>query len=99
MMTVVVVDSEIYGTALGIAREVSADSMIVEMSYTPPIGTDVTIYFRHAEEAEIVGEIVVRAEVVGHFLSDSPTSCTRSIRMRFVEFVDTTRNHETILIH
>jgi hypothetical protein len=51
---VVVIGSELYGDTFAIARNVSAGGILVEMSYAPPLGTVVTVHFRHARDLDDV---------------------------------------------
>ncbi|MDQ3336109.1 MAG: hypothetical protein M4D80_13150 [Myxococcota bacterium] len=89
----VVIGSELYGDSFGIARNVSAGGILVEMSYAPPLGTIVTVHFQHARGEDLLDEIVVRAEVKHHhYLNFSgardEAASTRAIGLRFLEFVD-----------
>lgn len=89
----VVIGSELYGDSFGIARNVSAGGILVEMTYAPPLGTIVTVHFQHARGEDLLDEIVVRAEVKHHhYLNFSggrdEAASTRAIGLRFLEFVD-----------
>jgi hypothetical protein len=85
----VVVGSEIYGDSAGVARNISAGGMLVEMFEPLPLGTQVTVHFRIPDSH---ADIVARAEVKHHYCfnygsQDGPASA-RGIGLRFVEFVD-----------
>lgn len=88
----VVIGSELYGDSFGIARNVSAGGILVEMNYAPPLGTIVTVHFQHARADDLLDEIVVRAEVKHHhylnFTGAGEAASTRAIGLRFLEFVD-----------
>ena len=89
----VVIGSELYGDSFGIARNVSAGGILVEMSYAPPLGTMVTVHFQNARGEDLLDEIVVRAEVKHHHYlnftgSRDEAASTRAIGLRFLEFVD-----------
>lgn len=89
---VVVVDSELYGETRGVARDISAGGILVEMSYAPPLGTVVTVHFQHVYNDGFVDEIVARAEVRHHhylnFADGSELATSRAIGLRFLEFID-----------
>jgi hypothetical protein len=87
----VVVGSEIYGDSPGIARNISAGGMMIEMAEPLPIGSVVTVHFAIPNGA---GEIAARAEVKHHYcfnfaIDDVPAS-TRGIGLRFIEFLEDT---------
>ena len=46
-MTVVVVDNELYGAVSAIAIKVSSDALLLDMCYSPPIGTIFAVHFVH----------------------------------------------------
>ncbi len=101
---VVVIGSELYGDTHGIARNVSAGGILVEMSYAPPLGTIVTVHFQNARGDELVDEIVVRAEVKHHhylnFQDGRPEAASaRAVGMRFLEFVDAGERIATDRLH
>ena len=89
---VVVIGSELYGDSVGIARNVSAGGILVEMSYAPPLGTVVTVHFQYTREDEQRDELVARAEVKHHhylnFTGGDEAASTRAIGLRFLEFLD-----------
>jgi hypothetical protein len=89
---VVVIGSEVYGDTFAIARNVSAGGILVEMSYAPPLGTVVTVHFRHTRDLDDVDELVARAEVKHHhylnFGGGDEAGAARAIGLRFVEFLD-----------
>jgi hypothetical protein len=88
----VVIGSELYGDSVGIARNVSAGGILVEMSYAPPLGTVVTVHFQYAREDGQLDELIARAEVKHHhylnFTGGDEAASTRAIGLRFLEFVD-----------
>jgi PilZ domain len=88
----VVIGSELYGDAIAVARNISAGGLLVEMSYAPPLGTVVTVHFQYSREADVVDEIVARAEVKHHhylnFNGSDEAASTRAIGLRFLEFLD-----------
>jgi hypothetical protein len=88
----VVIGSELYGDSFGIARNVSAGGILVEMSYAPPLGTVVTVHFQHAHADGRVDELVARAEVKHHhylnFTGSGEAASTRAIGLRFLEFIE-----------
>jgi hypothetical protein len=85
----VVVGSEIYGDSSGIARNLSAGGMLVEMVEPIPLGAIVTVHF-HMPDSH--GDVAVRAEVKHQFCfnysRDSEPARTRGIGLKFVEFVE-----------
>jgi PilZ domain-containing protein len=87
----VVIESELYGDTVAVARNVSAGGILVEMSYAPPLGTQVTVHFQYARDDDQLDEIMVRAEVKHHhylnFAGGNDASSARAIGLRFVEFV------------
>lgn len=88
----VMVGSELYGDSHAIARNISAGGVLVEMCYAPPLGTVMTVHFRHQREDGRVDEIVARAEVKHHhylnFTGGNESDSARAVGMRFLEFVD-----------
>jgi hypothetical protein len=87
----VVIESELYGDTVAIARNVSAGGILVEMSYAPPLGTQVTVHFQHARDDDQLDEIMVRAEVKHHhylnFAGGEDAASARAIGLRFIEFL------------
>lgn len=87
----VVIESEIYGDTFGIARNVSAGGILVEMPYAPPLGTVVTVHFQCARDDDQLDEITVRAEVKHHhylnFAGGDDAASMRAIGLRFMEFL------------
>ena len=87
----VVIESELYGDSVAVARNVSAGGILVEMTYAPPLGTVVTVHFQHAHGDDL-DEMVVRAEVKHHhylnFSGSGEAAATRAIGLRFIDFVD-----------
>jgi hypothetical protein len=85
----VVVGSEIYGDSRGVARNISAGGMFVELVDPPPLGSVVTVHFRIPGSGE---DIVARAEVKHHYClnvaSQSGPTAARGVGLRFVEYVD-----------
>jgi hypothetical protein len=85
----VIVGSEIYGDSRGIARNISAGGMFVELIDPPPMGSIVTVHFRIPGAGE---DIVVRAEVKHHYCLNVATSAgptaARGVGLRFVEYVE-----------
>jgi hypothetical protein len=84
----VVVGSETYGDSLGVARNISAGGMMIEMVDPLPLGSVVTVHFAVPDGS---GEIAARGEVKHHYcfnftLDDAPAS-TRGIGLRFIEFL------------
>jgi hypothetical protein len=45
------------------------------MSYAPPLGTVVTVHFRHARDLDDVDELVARAEVKHHHYLNFNRNC------------------------
>ena len=88
----VVIESELYGDTVAVARNVSAGGILVEMSYAPPLGTQVTVHFQYARDDDQLDEIMVRAEVKHHhylnFGGGNDAASTRAIGLRFIEFID-----------
>ena len=99
----VVIGSELYGDSFGIARNVSAGGILVEMSYAPPLGTIVTVHFQHVRGDDRVDEIVARSEVKHHhylnFTGSGEAASTRAIGLRFLEFVDLGERVADELVH
>jgi hypothetical protein len=85
----VLVGSELYGDAHGIARNMSAGGMLIEMADMLPLGSLVTVHFRGADGQS---EIVARAEVKHHyclnFAAIGEPSGARGMGLRFVEFLE-----------
>jgi len=88
----VVIGSDIYGDSFAIARNISAGGVLVEMPYAPPLGTVVTVHFRHARGDDEPDELVARAEVKHHhylnFADGNDAASTRAIGLRFIDFID-----------
>lgn len=88
----VMVGSDLYGDSHAIARNISTGGVLVEMCYAPPLGTVMTVHFRHQREDGRVDEIVARAEVKHHhylnFTGGNESDSARAVGMRFLEFVD-----------
>ena len=87
---VVVVDSELFGECLGVARNISLGGMMVEMVEPLPLNSFVTIHFRMPD---CPGHISVRAEVKHHYClnfntRDEEPSRVRAMGLRFVEFLE-----------
>ncbi len=85
----VVVGSEIYGDSPGIARNISASGMMIEMAEPLPLGSIAIVRFQIGNGG---GEIEVRAEVKHHYsfnytIDEVPTSA-RGIGVRFLEFLN-----------
>jgi len=85
----VVVASELFGEALGVARNISTGGMFIEMPDPLPIGSCVTVHFRMPD---CDGDISARAEVKHHYcfnyaVGADPAS-SRGVGVRFVEFVE-----------
>jgi hypothetical protein len=99
----VVIGSELYGDTHAIARNVSAGGILVEMCYAPPMGTMVTVHFRHLRDDDRIDEIVARAEVKHHhylnFTGGSEGDSARAVGMRFFEFVDVPAPRAGDLLH
>ena len=87
----VVIESELYGDTVAIARNVSAGGILVEMTYAPPLGTQVTVHFQYARDDDQLDEIMVRAEVKHHhylnFAGGNDAASARAIGLRFIEFL------------
>lgn len=84
----VVIGSEIYGDSRGVARNISAGGMFVELIAPPPIGSVVTVRFRIPDSDE---DVVARAEVKHHYClnvtaAGEPTAA-RGVGLRFVEYL------------
>lgn len=88
----VVVGSELYGDTHAIARNISAGGVLVEMCYAPPLGSVMTVHFRHVRDDGHVDEIVARAEVKHHhylnFTGGNESDSARAVGLRFLEFID-----------
>lgn len=99
----VLIGSEVYGDTVGIARNVSAGGILVELNYAPPLGTVVTVHFQHVRGEDQVDEIVARAEVKHHhylnFAGSGEAASTRAVGMRFLEFVDAGEPIEADRLH
>ena len=85
----VTIGSEIYGDSRGVARNISAGGMFVELIDPPPLATIVTVHFRIPGSGE---DIVARAEVKHHYClnvcSASGPTAARGVGLRFVEFLE-----------
>ncbi len=84
----VLVGSEIFGSFLGVARNLSEGGMLVETSHPLPLNTFVTVHFCMPD---CRGEIAARAEVKHHYCfnyqqGEEPYA-TRGMGLRFTEFV------------
>ncbi|MEZ4358744.1 MAG: hypothetical protein R3B48_01075 [Kofleriaceae bacterium] len=99
----VTIGSELYGDTHAIARNVSAGGVLVEMCYAPPLGSVVTVHFRHARDDGRVDEIVARAEVKHHhylnFAGGEERDSARAVGLRFVEFIDVPERRAAGLLH
>lgn len=88
----VVVGSELYGDTHAIARNISAGGVLVEMCYAPPLGSVMTVHFRHVRDDGRTDEIVARAEVKHHhylnFTGGNESDSARAVGLRFLEFID-----------
>ncbi len=88
----VLVGSELYGDSNAIARNISTGGVLVEMCYAPPLGSLMTVHFRHLREDGHFDEIVARAEVKHHhylnFTGGNESDSARAVGMRFLEFID-----------
>jgi hypothetical protein len=85
----VMIGSEIYGDSPGIARNISAGGMLIEMIEPIPLGAEVTVHFRLPEGG---ADIAARAEVKHHYCfnyadGDRPGHA-RGIGLRFLEFLE-----------
>ena len=85
----VMIGSEIYGDSPGIARNISAGGMLIEMVEPIPLGVEVTVHFRLPEGG---ADLAARAEVKHHYCFNYATGAelaqARGIGLRFVEFVE-----------
>ena len=85
----VIVGSEIFGDSRGVARNISAGGMFVELCDPPPMGSVVTVHFRIPGSGE---DLVARAEVKHHYClnvgSASGPTVARGVGLRFLGFVD-----------
>jgi hypothetical protein len=88
----VLVDSELFGEARAIARNISLGGMLVEMTSPLPLGSVVTIHFQVHREDGTVDEILARAEVKHHyclnFAVPGGEAAARAIGLRFLDFDD-----------
>ncbi|HRC57500.1 MAG TPA: PilZ domain-containing protein [Kofleriaceae bacterium] len=88
----VVIGSELFGDTHAIARNISTGGILVEMSYAPPLGSQVTVHFRNLHEDGRLDEIVARAEVKHHhylnFTGGRESDSARAVGLRFFEFLD-----------
>jgi hypothetical protein len=86
----VVVDSELFGEAPAIARNISRGGMLVEMASPLPLGAVVSVHFRTTREDGSVDEIIARAEVKHHyclnFAGASGEAFSRAVGLRFIDF-------------
>jgi hypothetical protein len=85
----VLIGSEIFGDSRGVARNISAGGMFIEIGEPPPIGSVVTVHFRIPGSGE---DIRARAEVKHHYClnfacAGQPRSA-RGVGLRYVEFVE-----------
>ena len=92
----VVVGSELYGELRGVARNLSAGGMLVEMMDPLPLGSVVTVEF---QMPDCPGAIIARAEVKHHYCFNfgvgDEAGSSRGIGLRFVEFVkDSAKRYE-----
>lgn len=97
----VVVGSELYGDSHAIARNISAGGVLVEMNYAPPLGSVMTVHFRHPREDGGFDEIVASAEVKHHhylnFIGGNESDSARAVGMRFLEFLDTADSEDSLV--
>jgi hypothetical protein len=88
----VVVGSELYGDAPAVARNISEGGILLEMADPLPLGSVVSIHFRHVRPEGHVDEIVARAEVKHHyclnFAVGPDAAATRAVGLRFLDFDD-----------
>jgi hypothetical protein len=99
----VLIGSELYGDTHAIARNISAGGILVEMGYAPPLGTVVTVHFRHTGDDGHVDEIIARAEVKHHhylnFTGGNESDSARAVGLRFFEFIDVPTPTTDQLLH
>jgi len=88
----VVIGSEMFGDSNAVGRNVSDGGILVEMNYAPPLGSVVTVHFRHLHEDGRIDELVARAEVKHHhylnFTGGRESESARAVGMRFLEFFE-----------
>lgn len=88
----VLIGSEMFGDSHAVGRNVSDGGILVEMSYAPPLGSVVTVHFRHQHEDGRVDELVARAEVKHHhylnFTGGRESESARAVGLRFLEFYE-----------
>ena len=84
----VVVESELFGGARGVARNISPGGMMVELPEPVPLGSTVTVRFRIPDSA---GDIEALAEVKHHycfnFAAGAEPGRARGVGLRFVDWV------------
>lgn len=86
------VGSEMFGEAAAVGRNVSDGGMLVEMGYAPPLGSIVTVCFRHVRDDGRAEELSARAEVKHHHYlnyAGRESERARAVGLRFLEFFDT----------
>jgi hypothetical protein len=85
----VTIGSEVYGDCRGVARNISAGGMFVELIEPPPLSSVVTVHFCIPDSGEAV---VARAEVKHHYclnvVAKSGPSVARGVGIRFIEFLE-----------
>lgn len=84
----VVLNSEIEGETVVIARNISSGGMLVQCGEVLPLGSVVSIHFRIGDTDD---EIVARAEVKHHLClnfaqRDAEPRATRGMGLRFLDF-------------
>jgi hypothetical protein len=88
----VTVDSELFGEATAVGRNISAGGMLIEMGSPLPLGSIVRVYFRLPRQDGTIDEIVARAEVKHqyclNFTGNGEAASARGIGLRFVDFAD-----------
>lgn len=98
----VTVGNDLYGSCFAIVRAISSTGVFLEMSYTPPIGTDLRVVFTHIYDTEdgrtVADTLITGGKVFLQTMGECGAAGGRSplIGIAFTAFVDT---HDVSRVH
>lgn len=86
----VLIGSDLFGDAVGVARNISSGGMLVEMAQPLPLGAIVTVHFQTPREDGSIDELIARAEVKHHHILNfgraGEAGAARAMGLRFLDF-------------